>query len=308
MRGIRRKKMDRRQIPLFEQDLSLPAAAARPKQTALPANSKPSSVPAPPVGSKFSNFIVYVDESGDHGMQTIDGKYPVFVLAFCIFHKKHYTRKVVAAVEDLKFKHFGHDHIVLHERDIRKETGDFKTFQTKAEKHQFISELTDVIQESNFILVSCIIDKEGLRAKAALPDNPYHLALGFCVETLYEFLCEKGQQQLTTHVVVERRGVQEDDDLELEFRRMCDGENKWRIQLPFEIVFADKRVNSSGLQLADLVARPIGMSFVRQGQENRAFEVLKEKFYCSGGRANVGVGYQDMGLKIYPSPESEKPR
>ena len=304
--------MDERQFLLFLEQEVVIAAEELPTPTAAPIEPSPENLLGGPVAvvipPKFSNFIVYVDESGDHGMQTIDKKYPVFVLAFCIFHKKHYTSKVVAAVEDLKFKYFGHDHIVLHERDIRKETGDFKTFQTKAEKHQFISELTDVIQESNFILVSCIIDKDGLRLRQALPAHPYNLALGFCVETLYEFLCEKGQEKLITHVVVERRGDQEDKDLELEFRRMCDGENKWRIRLPFEIIFADKRVNSSGLQLADLVARPVGMSFVRGGQENRAFEVLKEKFYCSGGRSNVGVGYQDMGLKIFPAPESEKPR
>ena len=38
---------------------------------------------------RFSNFIVYVDESGDHGMQTVDPNYPLFVLAFCVFYKKH---------------------------------------------------------------------------------------------------------------------------------------------------------------------------------------------------------------------------
>ena len=36
----------------------------------------------PPIG-RFSNFVVYVDESGDHGMQTVDPNYPIFVLSFC---------------------------------------------------------------------------------------------------------------------------------------------------------------------------------------------------------------------------------
>ncbi len=31
---------------------------------------------------KFSDYIVYVDESGDHGLQNLDPNYPVFVLAF----------------------------------------------------------------------------------------------------------------------------------------------------------------------------------------------------------------------------------
>jgi hypothetical protein len=264
------------------------------------------------VSEKYSKFVVYVDESGDHGMQNLDEKYPVFVLAFCVFNKGHYTRKVVTDIENLKFKYFGHDLVVLHENEIRKQKGDFKRLNTPAIRSQFMSDLTDVIETSNFILISCIIDKAALKAtlkpRQTIPPNPYHIALGFCLETLNDFLVEKGQDDLLTHVIVERRGSKEDDELELEFRRMCDGANKLSKPLSFDIIFGDKKVNSTGLQLADLVARPIGMSLVNKGQENRAFSALKTKFYCSGGRANVGTGYENWGLKIYPSPESEKPR
>jgi hypothetical protein len=125
---------------------------------------------------------------------------------------------------------------------------------------------------------------------------------------LFEFLQEKGQEERLTHVVFERRGKKEDNELELEFRRMCDGANKLGKRLPFDIVFADKKVNSSGLQLADLVARPVGMRVLKPEQDNRAFAVLKRKFYCSGGRENVGEGFENWGLKIHPAVESEKPR
>jgi hypothetical protein len=261
---------------------------------------------APPTG-RFSNFVVYVDESGDHGMQTVDPNYPVFVLAFCVFYKRHYCEKVVPALQKFKFNHFGHDHVVLHEHEIRKEKGSFK-FQSRHHKHDFLNQLTGIIDVSNFILISCLIDKGRLRDKQEQLSNPYHLALGFCLETLYEFLQEKSQDDTLTHVVVECRGAKEDKDLELEFRRICDGANRQSRRLPFEIVFADKKTNSSGLQLADLVARPVGVSILRPNQENRAFDVLKRKFFCSGGRNKVGEGFENWGLKIYPAPESEKPR
>lgn len=256
---------------------------------------------------RFSNFIVYVDESGDHGMQTVDPNYPLFVLAFCVFYKKHYSEKVVPALEKFKFNHFGHDIVILHEREIRKETGPFK-FANEAEKLGFIDGLSGIIDNSNFILISCVIDKHRLGARDVERDNPYHLALGFCLETLYEFLIEKNQDAKKTHVVFECRGEKEDKDLELEFRRICDGENKLGTPLPFEIIFADKKANSSGLQLADLVARPIGMSVLRPEQDNRAFEVLTRKFYCDGGRENVGTGCENWGLKLFPPQISEKPR
>lgn len=155
----------------------------------------PVSVPE----EKYSKFVVYVDESGDHGMQNIDGGFPVFVLAFCVFNKLHYTHKVVPAIEDLKFRHFGHDLIVLHENEIRRQKGDFKKFNSPELRSAFMSDITDVIESSNFILISCIVDKVALKAsvkgrQAAAP-NPYHIALGFCLETLHDFLAEKNKKR-----------------------------------------------------------------------------------------------------------------
>ncbi|WP_370695226.1 DUF3800 domain-containing protein [Pseudomonas sp. FP1740] len=60
---------------------------------------------SPPFG-RYSDFIIYVDESGDHGMQTLDPNYPMFVLAFCMFHKRHYCERVISALQKFKFKRF----------------------------------------------------------------------------------------------------------------------------------------------------------------------------------------------------------
>jgi hypothetical protein len=256
---------------------------------------------------QFSKYIVYVDESGDHGMQTIDPQFPVFVLALCVFHKGHYSEKVVPALEKFKFKHFGHDQIVLHESEIRKEKGSFRIFPNKEHKQRFLDELTSIIEASNFILISCVIAKERLREQEK-PPNPYHIALRFCLETLHQFLKEKGEEDKPVHVVVEKRGQKEDNELELEFRRICDGQNATEEKLSFEILFSDKKAMSSGLQLADLVARPIGLSVFRVDQENRAFEVLRKKFFCAGGRETVGENYHEWGLKIFPPQKSERPR
>lgn len=63
---------------------------------------------------EFSQYIVYVDESGDSNLKSenIDSGYPVFVLALCIFHKRYYADSLVPAVQSLKFNHFGHDMVV----------------------------------------------------------------------------------------------------------------------------------------------------------------------------------------------------
>ncbi|MFK4754683.1 flavin reductase family protein [Oceanobacter antarcticus] len=61
---------------------------------------------------------------------------------------------------------------------------------------------------------------------------------------------------------------------EVEFRRICDGENRFHQGLPFKLRMTSKASNSAGLQLADLVARPIGRHILNPEQENRAFDVL----------------------------------
>lgn len=300
-----RQDDDKQQLlPLFEMEPQQPGSLT--KETAA-TGAKTSSIIAGP-DNNHSKYIVYVDESGDHGLQTIDDQYPLFVLAFCVFHKRHYSEQVVSALEKFKFNYFGHDQVILHENEIRKEKGIFNIFRSREQKASFLKELTDIIEHSNFILISCVIDKRSVRRPADIESNLYHIALGFCLETLFDFLQEKMQHEKKTHVVVECRGKKEDNELELEFRRICDGNNRLAIPLPFDVLFADKKALSSGLQLADLVARPIGLSVLRPNQENKAFDVLKYKFYCDGGREKVGSGYENLGLKIYPLPESERPR
>lgn len=249
---------------------------------------------------EYSDYIVYVDESGDHTLNGVNSKYPVFVLAFCIFHKRHYTEKVIRDLEQLKFKHFGHDIIVMHERDILKGTGDFRNYSSKDQKESLLNDLTVLMQETNFILISCVVRKDLLIKKYTTPNNPYFIALEFGLERIYRFLREKNQHEKKTHIVFEQRGLQEDRDLELEFRRVCDGKNYSRICLPFEIKMASKKVNSTGLQIADLVARPIGNHVLRPEQVNRAFDVLKFKLYSSKGRSGAGGGYMSYGLKVFP--------
>lgn len=248
---------------------------------------------------QWSDYIIYVDESGDHSLSNVNPEYPVFVLAFCIFHKRHYAEAIIPALTQFKFEHFGHDMLVLHEHDIRKEKNGFN-FCNREGKNAFMAELGNIIERHNFIIISVAIDKQRLADKYPSPHNPYHIALKFCLERLFYFLKEKNQHGLNTHVVVENRGKKEDNELELEFRRICDGSNGHGRRLPFDLIFADKKTNSPGLQVADLIARPIGLHIIRPHQANKAFDVLENKLYSKNGRQGAGSGYEGYGLKCFP--------
>jgi len=266
-----------------------------------------ATLPLKQSGAKFSDYVVYVDESGDHSLESVDPDYPIFVLALCVFHKRHYSEKIIPAIEKLKFNYFGHDSVVLHENEIRKQKGAFAFLSHHPTRIEFMGHLTSIMAASNFILIGCVVDKTRLSRTEGASSNPYHIALGICLESLRNFLAEKKQDHLQTHVVVECRGRKEDAELELEFRRICDGENAGNRQLPFNIVFADKKTNLAGLQLADLVARPVGVNYIRPTQANQAFELLKQKFYCAGGRACVGSDFENVGLMIYPPRKAKGP-
>ena len=123
----------------------------------------------------------------------------------------------------------------------------------------------------------------------------YESALMFCMERAHAFLQDRQQRTRTTHIVVERRGKREDDALELAFRRICDDKNYRGEKAGFDIIFADKRINSAGLQLADLAARPIGRYVMAPEQPNRAWDIIERKLY----RSSAGH-IEGWGLKVFP--------
>ncbi|EIM29243.1 DUF3800 domain-containing protein [Microvirga lotononidis] len=244
----------------------------------------------------FSDYVIYVDESGDHDLTSINEDFPLFVLAFCIFKKSDYVREIVPAIQDFKFRWFGHDMVILHEREIRKQQAPFKFLQNQDVRQRFMDELSGLVRRSEFTLVASAIDKRKLKLRYASPENPYHIGLQFCMERTHAFLMENEQKGKVAHCMFERRGAKEDNILELELRRIRDRGNYTQTDMTeLDICFADKKANSSGLQLADLVARPIGLGVLRPGQSNRTRAILAEKFRRSPAGKTFG-----WGLKIFP--------
>jgi hypothetical protein len=239
----------------------------------------------------YSELIVYVDESGDHG--PVSPSFPVFVLAFCIFEKNAYANKVTPLMHRLKFKHFGHDAVVLHERDIRKSIKPFDFLQIRERRDVFLEDLNCLVEQTPFQVIAAVIDKRRLGERYAEPPTPYHLAMRFCVERLAFQRRDIGDHG-TVHVVFEGRGKREDEELELEFRRVCDQSELHR-RFPMEPLFAQKHANHCGLQLADLIARPIGRHVLHPDQPNRAYAIIHAKFR----RSPEGV-VDGWGLKCFP--------
>lgn len=232
----------------------------------------------------FSDYIVFADESGDHGMESIDPEFPLFSLVFCIFEKEVYRTEVEPALRAFKFKWFGHDAVVLHEREIRKQLPPFDFLRhSAATRTAFFDELTALMAGLRVQVYAAVIDKAKHRVRYADPWNPYQIAMHFLMEKLCTRLLAQGQKDRLVHVLFEGRGKAEDRDLELEFRRIASGEVQWGWKrapfktMTFEPLFVPKAANLAGHQLSDLIARPLALRALRPDQPNRAVEAILPK-------------------------------
>ena len=249
----------------------------------------------PETTANFSDYLVFVDESGDHDLSKIDVQYPVFVLLFCIIRKSDYVSTVCPNLQRFKFEFWGHDEVVLHEHEIRKPHGDFLFLLRRPLRERFLAGLTRQMVDLPATVIAVLIDKPALLTRYHNPVGPYDYAMETGLERVYRFMEEHGQIGRETTIIVERRGRREDTELELAFRRVCDGANALRHSLPFQLVMVAKSANSPGLQLADLMARPVGLRHIRPGQPNRAYEIIESKM-----RRSTAGKVEGWGLKKLP--------
>ncbi len=231
----------------------------------------------------FSEYIVFADESGSPVLEGIDPDFPIFVLVMIAVHKQHYIEAIVPAMQKLKFDFCGHDQLILHERDIRRQSNSFAFLQIAPVRNSFMERLNAIMQDAEVTVSAVVIDKPKLRQRYATPWSPYHVALYLALERVLYPLLARGQMGRIQHVVFEKRGAAEDKELELEFLKIVTGQYQLGNSatdfraLEWKVLFVDKKANSSGLQLADLMARPIGLNYLRPDQPNRAFELIRAK-------------------------------
>lgn len=233
---------------------------------------------------EFSDYVIFADESGDHGLETIDPQFPAFALIFCVFRKDEYNEVIEPEIRRLKYKYFGHDAVILHEREVRKQIKPFDFLRSSKEfRDAFYGDIGSIMAAMPFQIFASIIKKEPFSAKYKTPWNPYEVAMHFCLEKVCEYLRSQGQEQRRVHVLFEARGKAEDQKLELEFRRITSNQRQWgwkRVDFSvceFEPIFVPKAANMAGHQISDLIARPMALRALNPFQENRAFDVFRAK-------------------------------
>jgi hypothetical protein len=220
-------------------------------------------------GAMRSSHIIYVDESGSPAIGVNLASYPVFVLAFCIFKIENYVNKVEPAIQALKFAFFGHDLVIFHESEIRKRVGSFRALNDHNFRESFLEALGDAISNAEFKILPVIRSKVEQRPER----NLYLDAALEGINRSAKWLISQGFEEDELVFAFESRGTSEDSDLARELALNLANQKGPRVV----VKFIPKSFASTGLQIADLVARPIGLSVIRPGQHNRSFETIAHK-------------------------------
>lgn len=242
-----------------------------------------------------SRFLAFFDECGDHSLEKMDRDFPLFVLALVVMERSVYRDQALVEFNRFKLRHFTHEGINLHSRDIRLATGPFSLLLNPVVRPQFMEELSGIMERLPFTLFISAIRKEPyLEQHGRDAVNPYDLALEFALESLTHFLDAHGENRLP--IVADARGKREDNALEQAFYRiMARGTPKVTAEqfkrLDCELGFQSKKNNIVGVQVADLCAHPCARHILNPSRTNRAFDIARQHIYADGAVS---------GWKVFP--------
>ena len=243
-------------------------------------------------------YHLFIDESGDPSLSSINADFPIFTLLGCLFEDSAY-QEICKKIIELKKEFFGSEHAILHSRDIRKCEGVFvKLFDLKI-KEKFYERLNSILEREKYTVIAVAIKKQEFIEKyGKIADDPYELSLSFLLErAVMETDNGKGD---TMNIIIESRGKVEDGIIQKRYNRLLDNGSGHitpeRFKNRFEkMEFKKKKENDCGLQIADLCAYPVARHIINPNEPYPPYNIVEKKF-----RKNSSGSFMGYGLKIFP--------
>jgi Protein of unknown function (DUF3800) len=251
---------------------------------------------------------VFIDECGAHNLRAKE-KLKTFCLAAVILRDSQ-LRDMDRQWKRWKRDYLGSSLKEVHEPDIRDGNKSFWCDGNPQRRERAIHGLDRILARLDFAAIACVVHRGEYVKKfgitsldESLPEHPYLMAVDFLIERLamalyYQFGGARAQ------IVIESRGEADDARIQYEFARLfLDGTTyvsaTWiRRQFLPGLHFYEKEANISGLQLADLVARPCADKIQEPESTPDRWEVCREKL-CPGQRTAHSI----VGLKVIPWDE-----
>src|SRR3989344_1866912 len=243
-------------------------------------------------------YQLFLDETGDHGLSSVDKNFPLFLLAGCLFENSE-LKKTEQEINDFKKEFFKTTNVILHSRDIRKCDGAFQILFDLEVKKKFYEKLNKIIGNAKFVIFGSGVNKEEhIKKYGRAAKDPYALSLSFIIERL--IFCLDKKPGSISDIQIEKRGLKEDQLLLNQYNKILDNGTyfvtpdrlKKRVG-KFESFL--KRENIIGLQIADLCAYPLARHILNPSEPYPPFDIIKSKIYCDGRGK-----FDGYGLKVFP--------
>lgn len=238
--------------------------------------------------------LLYLDESGDHNLEKIDPKYPVFVLGGIIVDRMYARTVMQPRIRQLKLNFFGDPGIILHTNDILRARNGFEALKDPEFRDGFYEALNVMMRDLEYQVIACVIDKPRLVAQYGKNAGDAYM---YSLKVLIERFCKDLGECIDGGMIyAERRGEPLDHDLNLAWERLRSDpggtgntDSTMIDERICELIVKDKRLNVAGLQLADLVISPIARQATRLPVKED-WEIVKSKIRRSAGGKWRGYG------------------
>ena len=261
----------------------------------------------------MGKYRIYIDESGNPSLKGSNFDNERFLsLTGVIIEIEYVNQFLHDDMENLKkcfFKYDYDDPILFHRREIANRIGSFVILKDDKIRANFNRELLNRLENWEYKVVTVLIDKKEYRETYKVwKYDPYHYCLAILLER-YLFILEK--IQANGDVMIESRGGKEDIRLKKSFIRLYeDGTNYMKAEkfqnllTSKQLKVKSKKLNISGLQIADLIAQPsrndllTNLGLIKEKKNSLGSEIInilrKGKYHKVSGKL---FGY---GLKKLP--------
>lgn len=265
-----------------------------------------------PEGQQPDRYFLFLDECGSHVTSHIDDKFPFFCVAGVIVKESEYEAFDVTW-KAWKTKHLGSPTVVSHEPDLRSNSRKFRR-SDPLEKKELKESLDQVLMDLDYHTIAAVVDLREFKrlhpeseVDEFLPRSCYLIAIDFIMERFVHFLQYAGNDARGL-VIAESRGLKEDAIVHAEYINLhirgtqFMSESDFRHQLRPYIEFYRKKRNSSGLQIADLAARPLAEIARDPASTPERWDVFRSKLYDG-----MKAAPHSYGLKVFPLTEVNDP-
>lgn len=265
-----------------------------------------------PEGVRIPRYVLCLDECGSHVRGIVDSKFPGFCLSGVIVAEDDYEAFDVTW-KAWKARNLGSPQVIVHEPEVRGGSGSFAR-PDSAERIQLQDSLADTLDGLSFTCIAAVVDMREFiaqhpdgRVDDFLPTSCYLMCIDFIMERFVHYLHHVGGGA-RGFVVAESRGAYEDASVHAEYIRLhLEGTQfvppaTFRTYLRPYIEFFVKKRNHSGLQIADLAARPLADRVLNPQSDPPRWEVFRPKLYDGAKGAP-----ESYGLKVFPLTELNDP-